>query len=95
MWTRLKRFLRPKSVPVKCGLAMLLGLVLLPGCAHGVVVLAPDPCKAMTDEQLLELGNQIWVEVFPGVIEIVEDYEQHCCEDDALAGRDTSHCMEQ
>jgi hypothetical protein len=30
---------------------------------------------------------------YPGVVEIVADYEQHCCEDDALAGRPLpDHC---
>lgn len=32
---------------------------------------------------------------YRGVQEIVADYEQVCCENDALAGRDTSHCEEE
>jgi hypothetical protein len=32
---------------------------------------------------------------YPGVAEMIGDYEQHCCEDDALAKRPVEpHCEE-
>jgi hypothetical protein len=55
----------------------------LSACAHGVTVVAPPPCKAMTNQQILAVGSS----VDEPMIEIVEAYEHHCCVDDALASR--------
>lgn len=80
----------------RCELAsVLLATALLIGCVSGpAVVLAPDPCEPLTDEQLDELQMMATAGDYPKVDAVVSAYEQHCCEDDALAGRDVSHCEE-
>ncbi len=62
------------------------------GCAHAPVVLVPDPCVALDDDQLRELGEMIAIGVYPHVVRIVSQFELHCCLDDALGEEETPQC---
>ena len=71
----------------------LVGAFSLSGCKHGVVLVVPDPCVPPTAEQVMELTLMHVNGNYPGVEAIVAEYEQHCCEDDALADRPIEpHC---
>lgn len=43
---------------------------------------------------MASLEKMVLSEDYPGVESIVSAYEQHCCEDDALAGRSSALCDE-
>ena len=88
-----------KSVKLICVLPVVLLTVWLSGCVGaGAVLVTPDPCKDYTDAmiEVVELWSQLDCEGAdcPAAMHIHLDYETHCCEDDALSGRDTSHCVD-
>lgn len=87
---------RRTSVARRCAAgSALLALAFSLGCARErVVLLAPDPCEPITEAQDADLELMILIGSHPHVEAYVSAYEQHCCEDDALAGRDTSICDE-
>ena len=63
------------------------------GCRSGVVLVVPEPCVPPTAEQVANLALMYVDGSYPGVEAIVSEYEQHCCEDDALAKRPMEpHC---
>lgn len=69
-------------------LALLVASLVTISCAHSAPVLVgPDPCEALTMDQIVDLQEMIRADAYPGVEEIVSAFDQHCREDDCLMGR--------
>ena len=83
---RRRPWLRRKSVARL--LALLVASAAASSCAPSrIVLLAPEPCEAPSQEQIDDLARMIERGEYPGVEEILSAYEIHCREDDALSDR--------
>ncbi len=62
------------------------------GCAHAPLVVAPEPAPTFSREEVADFVRLMDSGDFPGVITMMRRMMDYACDNEALAGRDTSAC---
>lgn len=71
------------------------GLLCCVGCAHAPVLVVPEPAPTFSLEEVEDYAQLEASGDYPGVVSMVRKFMDVACDNDALAGRDTSHCDQQ
>ena len=96
MWSKQGRCWKPMS-GYRTAVASALGTVILccVGCVHAPVRIVPEPSPTFSLEEVEDYARLEASGDYPGVVSMMRRWMDYACDNDALAGRDTSACNQQ